>query len=121
MEAVMETANDPHDYGDCEGGLHLPGCTVVGATNSDRESGIIGDVQGFYPQSSVHSQVPGTDSELLDALDGSSSFPPLSSNQKKRKLTLDTGALPLTSSHHPPTYAGFKDPDFFSLSAYTPT
>ena len=113
MEASVKPGGAPDDWGASDSeveGVLSPGCSSVPTTLL----------------TSDFSAIPGSDSEMLDVLNsGSRLVSDDSCLNKKRKLCAPTdnssaASLPLLNLKTSyPTYAGFQDPDFYSLSAHT--
>ena len=112
MEVPSEPLDVPDEWGASDeevDGVISSGCSLVGDI-SDRATA--GD--SFLPMETQVSVIPGTDAEMLQILNDTSLE--CSGALRKRKFQ-DTGSPASAFSH---TYAGFRDPDFFSSSAYTP-
>ena len=107
--------DEPVDWGggvELDEGVLSPGCSALSTMEA-----IMGDSQP--PDSILQSIIPGTDSDMIAALNGMCS-PERKIPGKKRKLGSPTPTHVSNNIGHEPTYGGFRDPDFFSTFHNTP-
>lgn len=118
MDVSEEPRLEPDDWGG-DDGVISPDCTVV----EDCGGAKVGD---SCPPSLLETQVsviPGTDASLLHMLDtGAPEWKRVGASKKRRLSPVHgTPGAPSFSGASQLTYAGFRDPDFFFSSGYTPS